>query len=81
MLQKLSNHIADCYTRSAECENHAREADDRFKSDYLMMAKRWSHLAKSYEFVEMLERFLLDAHKKRAPLHQEDLPKPPTAVD
>ena len=80
MLQKLSDHIADCYTNAAECEGHAREADDKFKGEYLRMAKRWSHLAKSYEFVEMLERFLLDAHRTGA-LHLENPPKPPVAVD
>jgi hypothetical protein len=45
------------------------------------MAKRWSHLARSYEFVETVERFLLDAHKKvGSPFHLENLPKPPPEV-
>jgi hypothetical protein len=39
------------------------------------MAKRWSHLARSYEFVETVERFLLDADKKvGSPFHLENLP-------
>jgi hypothetical protein len=35
------------------------------------------HLTKSYEFVESLERFLLDLHKKGWPLNVEKLPGPP----
>ena len=41
------------------------------------MAEDWSHLAKSYEFVESLERFLLDIHKSGWPIDVERLPKPP----
>jgi hypothetical protein len=40
------------------------------------MAKRWSDLAKSYEFAEVLERFLVDTHKNGWPFNVEGLPKP-----
>jgi len=43
--------------------------------------KGWRHLAKSYEFVESLERFLLDLHKKGWPLNIEDLPRPPEGAN
>jgi hypothetical protein len=67
MLLKLGDHVADCHIRAAECEAQAREAtNDGIKAEFLKMAKRWSHLARSYEFVETVERFLLDAHKKVA---------------
>jgi hypothetical protein len=50
-------------SHTSRCEAQAREAtDDGIKAEFLKMAKRWSHLARSYEFVEMVERFLLDAH-------------------
>jgi len=29
------------------------------------MAKRWHHLSRSYEFVESLQRFLLDSQKAK----------------
>jgi hypothetical protein len=86
MLLKLGDHVADCHIRAAECEAQAREAtNDGIKAEFLKMAKRWSHLARSYEFVETVERFLLDAHKKvGSPFHLENLlenlPKPPPEV-
>jgi hypothetical protein len=42
----------------------------------LRLAKGYSNLAKSYTFVQSLEGFLLDLHKKGW-LKVEDLPKPP----
>jgi len=82
MLLKLGDHVADCHIRAAECEAQAREAtNDGIKAEFLKMAKRWSHLARSYEFVETVERFLLDAHKEVGSLfHLENLPKPPPEV-
>ena len=43
----------------------------------MRLAKGYSHLAKSYIFVESLESFLLDLHKKGWLAKVEDLPKPP----
>jgi hypothetical protein len=82
MLLKLGDHVTDCHIRAAECEAQAREAtNDGIKAEFLKMAKRWSHLARSYEFVETVERFLLDAHKKvGSPFHLENLPKPTPEV-
>jgi hypothetical protein len=37
------------------------------RTDYETMASSWRHLARSYEFVESLERFLLDALKAKMP--------------
>jgi hypothetical protein len=82
MLQKLGDHIAACHARAAECEARARETtDNEIKAEWIGMAKHWSHLAKSYEFAEMLERFLFDAYKKGSPFDLENLPKPPAPVD
>jgi hypothetical protein len=78
MLQRLADHIADSYTRAADSEDRARQApNDELRANHLRLAQGWRHLAKSYEFVESLERFLLDLHKKGWPLKVEDLPRPP----
>jgi hypothetical protein len=36
---------------------------------------QWEHAAKSYEFIESLERFLLDQQKNALPHDVEKLPK------
>jgi len=59
MLLRLSEHIRACYERSARAEEQAI-IDPGFKSHHLETAQRWAHLARSFEFVESLERFLLD---------------------
>jgi len=68
MLQKLSDHIADCLAQANIAELRASEASNEIlRSDYDRLAKTWRHLASSYQFVESLERFLLDAERaKRA---------------
>jgi hypothetical protein len=78
MLQKLAEHIASSYALAAEGEERAKQApDEAFRTSLLEMAKAWRHVAKNYEFVLSLERFLLDAHKNGWPVRVEDLPKPP----
>jgi hypothetical protein len=73
MLQKLTGYIRDCLERAASAEARASSAtDSRIKVDYLEMAKHWRQLARSYEFVETLERFLLDAERRRTAI----APKP-----
>ena len=63
MLQRLSDHIQACYQRAAEAEELAARANTELKSHYLDAAQRWTYLAKSYEFTERLERFLLEVDK------------------
>jgi hypothetical protein len=66
MLQKLGTHIADCLHRAAEADRRAAvESDESLRADNLRMAAAWRHLARSYQFVESLERFLLDADRRR----------------
>lgn len=62
MLLRLSDHIRACYERAAQAEQTAR-LEPSARSYHLEMAKRWTHLARSYEFVESLEQFLLDLDK------------------
>ena len=47
------------------------------KSETERMAKGWRHLARSYEFIESLERFLLDGHavKNALPVQLPQCPK------
>jgi hypothetical protein len=66
MLQKLGDHVRACYERAAECAEQAKtETNEKIRNDLLKMEKTWTHLAKSYEFVQSLESFLLDAHRRR----------------
>ena len=61
VLLKLSGHISNCLERAANAERRARDAaDPAIRSDNEMLAQSWRHLARSYEFVESLERFLSD---------------------
>jgi len=74
MLQRLGDHIRNCMDHAAEAEAiAARSSDPQVKAEYLEMAQRWTQLARSYQFVESLERFLLDAERAR----REFQPRPP----
>jgi hypothetical protein len=80
MLQKLAKHISDAWLHAAEWEERARQAtNESQRQGCLRLAKGYSHLAKSYTFVESLESFLLDLHKKGWLAKVEDLPKPPAS--
>jgi len=66
MLQKLSDHMKACLDRSAEAERRANAANDAdMKAAYMEIADRWRFLARSYGFVESLERFLLSSNHIR----------------
>jgi hypothetical protein len=66
MLQKLSHHIAACIERAADCRQRAGQTTDpAMKADLLDMETRWADLARNYEFVESLERFVLSARQHR----------------
>jgi hypothetical protein len=60
MLQKLSHHIEACVERVADCRRRAEQAaDPTMKLELQDIEGRWTNLARSYECVESLERFLL----------------------
>jgi hypothetical protein len=59
VLLRLSDHIRACYERAEDAERCAM-AEPENRTFHLEMAKRWALLARSYEFAESLERFLLD---------------------
>jgi hypothetical protein len=68
MLQRLGDHISACLQRADECRQAAAsETDERVRTQLLEMERQWRHVAKSYEFIESLERFLLDQQKNALP--------------
>lgn len=72
MLQRLGDHISACLQRADQCkEAAALETDERVKTQLLEMERQWRHVAKSYEFIESLERFLLDQQKNALPQAEE----------
>ena len=77
MLRLLPEYIRDCRERAAECREIANGViDENLKKQYLDIEHRWTHLVKSYVFVESLERFLLDAERTKAAM-----PKSPVSDD
>ena len=57
---------ASCWRRAAEAETQAAQISDRhLKAAYLRIAVQWSVLARSYEFADSAERFLLDAKRTK----------------
>jgi hypothetical protein len=66
MLQKLGEEIANALERAAEAEERAREATDpRFELDNERMAASWRLLARSFQYVESLEKFLIVSEHQR----------------
>jgi len=66
MLAELSDHVSECIDRAADTERRAREATDpQLRQDLLDIAKRWRHLAESYQFVESLDRFIVEQKSQR----------------
>jgi hypothetical protein len=72
MLLRLRKHIAACLERARVADARALNSSDPVeKAEHYEMSRRWRHLARSYEFVESLERFLLDADRHKASLQPE----------
>ena len=56
----------DCWRQAAEAEIQAAQiTDQHLKAVYLRIAQQWSNLARSYEFVDSAEHFLLDAKRTK----------------
>jgi hypothetical protein len=75
VLLKLSGHISNCLERAANADDRAlQSADAATRSDNELLAQSWRHLARSYQFVESLERFLSEtARGKEATVPPEML--------
>ena len=75
-----------CRRQAVEAEIQAEQiTDQHLKAVYLRIAHQWSALARSYEFVDSAEHFLLDAKRtkdanSRQPsgelVHLPSLPRP-----
>jgi hypothetical protein len=55
-----------CWRQAAEAEIQAAKiTDQHLKAVYLRIADQWSALARSYEFADSAEHFLLDAKRTK----------------
>jgi hypothetical protein len=55
-----------CWRQAAEAEIQAAQIPDQhLKALYLRIAHQWSVLARSYEFADSAEQFLLDAKRTK----------------
>jgi hypothetical protein len=56
----------DCWRQAAETEIRAAQiTDQHLKAVYVRIAHQWSALARSYEFADSAEHFLLDAKRSK----------------
>ena len=56
----------DCWRQAAEAEIQAAQITDKhLKAVYERIADQWSALARSYEFADSAEHFLLDAKRAK----------------
>jgi hypothetical protein len=77
MLQRLGDHISACLERADKCREAAASAnDDHVRRQLLDLEQQWQQVAKTYEFVASLERFLLDQQNHTLPREAEKLPSP-----
>ena len=75
MLQKLGDHIQNCLRHAERCRLAAEsEKNIRVKAQLESLAEQWQHVARTYEFVVSLEKFLLDQHRQALPSEVEKLP-------
>ncbi|WFU82096.1 hypothetical protein QA645_04910 [Bradyrhizobium sp. CIAT3101] len=64
MLFKLNAHILKCLERASDAEQRALQSTDpATRSDHEKLAQSWRHLARSFQFVESLERFLSETDR------------------
>ena len=74
VLQKLNDHIVSALERAAAADQRAADATDpELRLDNERLAGSWRLLARSFQFVESLEKFLLDSQRQRNLLPPEPL--------
>ena len=82
MLQKVSDHIANCLAQAAEAERRAAAASDEVtRIGNERMAKSWRHLASSYQFAERLDRFVVEANERKGERSSDNLALAPLEPD
>jgi hypothetical protein len=75
MLLELSSHISMCLERVADAERRARESTNPVaRRENELMAQSWDQLARSYQFVQRLERFLSEAERRKTLVRPFDIP-------
>jgi len=68
MLQKLGPYIAEALERAQAAEARARDATDaNVRADNEALARNWRILARSLEFSESLEQFLVQRNRDLLP--------------
>ena len=73
MFQNLCDKINACLEQAARCrEAAASEPDERVRQQFLYLEQQWQQVAESYQFIESLERLLLD---RALPPEVDKLPK------
>jgi hypothetical protein len=66
VLQQLGEHIANALECAAEAERRAQTTTDpELRADNVRMARTWRLLARSFQFIESLEQFLMDSQRNR----------------
>ena len=74
MFQNLCDKINACLEQAERCrEAAASEPDERVRQQLLELEQQWQQVAESYEFIESLERLLLD--QRPLPPEVDMLPK------
>jgi hypothetical protein len=74
MFQNLCDKINACLEQAERCrEAAASEVDERVRQQLLELEQQWQQVAESYEFIESLERLLLD--QRPLPPEVDMLPK------
>jgi len=73
-LQQRGDRISTYQERAEQCrEAAASEVDERVRQQLLDLEQHWQQLAESYQYVESLERLLLD--QRPLPPEVDKLPK------
>jgi hypothetical protein len=73
MLREYGEQISACLERADQCrEAAAYEPDERIRQQLLDLEQQWQQVAESYQFIESLERLLLD---RALPPEVDKLPK------
>jgi hypothetical protein len=76
MLQRLGPYIAEAYEHALDAECQAASAPmPSIRKEYEDLARSWRKVARSFEFNETLERFLMDRDRAR----DAKPPEPPPA--
>jgi hypothetical protein len=64
MLQKLGRYVAEALDHAAAAEERAAtETDTLLRSDYRNLATHWRRVAQCYEFIDSVDRFLLESQR------------------